>query len=49
MNDFLKKSLLHERTIDPQDIELFHFTDDPVRAVEIIKTQREKQQAVENE
>ena len=49
MNDFLKKSLLHERTINPQDIELFHFTDDPVKAIEIIRTYQKKQQAVKND
>jgi len=49
MNDFLKKSLLHEGTIDPQDVELFHFTDDPVKAIDIIRTHQKKQQAVTNE
>ena len=49
MSDFLEKSLLQEKTIDPQDIGLFHFTDNPVKSIEIIKTHREKQQAVENE
>jgi hypothetical protein len=29
--------------------ELFHFTDDPVKAIEIIRTHQKKQQAVENE
>jgi uncharacterized protein (TIGR00730 family) len=34
---FFKESLLTERTIDPEDLELFHITDSPEEAVTLIK------------
>jgi uncharacterized protein (TIGR00730 family) len=48
MKDFIEKSLLHAGTIDIQDVGLFHFTDNPVEAIEIVKAHQEKQQAEKN-
>jgi len=36
MRAFVEESLLAERTIDPQDMDLFHMTDSPEEAVSII-------------
>jgi uncharacterized protein (TIGR00730 family) len=43
MQAFMEESLLAERTIDPQDVELVHITDSPEEAVNIIvKTDSEE-------
>ena len=36
MQDFLRQTLLPEKTIDPEDLALFQCTDDPHKAAEII-------------
>ena len=42
MQDFLKNTLLSERTIDAQDLELFHLTDNPEQVVELILQYQDK-------
>jgi predicted Rossmann-fold nucleotide-binding protein len=37
MMEFLEKSLLVEKTIDPDDVRLFRITDSPQEAVALIK------------
>jgi len=42
MQDFLRQTLFPEKTIDPEDLDLFQCTDDPHKAAEIIAAGRHK-------
>ena len=39
--DWLRDTMAAERKIDPKDLEIFHVTDDPTEAVEIVRRARE--------
>jgi uncharacterized protein (TIGR00730 family) len=46
LQDFVRSSLIAEGTVSESDLDLFHSTDDPDEAVEIIKEHRKKQTGV---
>ena len=41
---FLKETLLKEKTIDAEDLNLFHHTDDPAEAIAIIRKTQQRVQ-----
>ncbi len=46
LHDFVRSSLVAEGTVSESDLDLFHSTDDPDEAIEIIKRHRAKQPGV---
>jgi hypothetical protein len=47
--DWLRTTVAAERKIDPGDLDLFHLTDDPAVAVDVVTREREKLIAVQSE